>query len=109
MEKVHKVHNLHKEMKLMSNGILTKDDLCKILKVKLTTINYLTTSRQLPYFKVGKECRYFWDDVSAFIEDKMNRPNYRYIDPNRVEKSKTVRKMLENGVNYHGFVYKKEG
>jgi hypothetical protein len=65
------------------DNILTKDDLCTILKVKRGTVNYLTTSRQLPYFKVGKECRYWKKDILEFIEKRMQRPSFRYIDTNR--------------------------
>ena len=66
----------------MEEELLTKQDVAKLLKVKSRTVNYLNSTRQLPFIKgIGREYKYLKSSIIAWLKQKEIQPeNYSWIN-----------------------------
>ena len=58
----------------MEEKILTKQELADLLKVKVRTIMWLVSSRQIQFLKVGKEVRFLRSQVEDWIKGRVYTP-----------------------------------
>ena len=59
---------------ILAGDIVAKEELAEILKVKVKTIKWLVTSRQIPFFRMGKEVRFFRSQIEAWLLGRVYTP-----------------------------------
>lgn len=65
----------------MTEELLNKIQVAELLKVKPRTVNYLTTTRKLPFIKgIGREYRYLRSSIMEWLKQREERPEKAYIE-----------------------------
>jgi excisionase family DNA binding protein len=61
-------------MKADEMNILTKKELAEMLKCEEGTIGNLVSSKQLPFFMVGREVRFLSDSIFKWLKERETKP-----------------------------------
>jgi len=54
----------------MVDKLLTKNEICEYLKMSKSKIDILIRGKNIPYYKIGKNVRFDFDDLMKWLEEK---------------------------------------
>jgi len=54
----------------MEDKLLTKNELCEFLKISKSKIDIMMKENSIPYYKIGKNVRFDFDDLKNWLFEK---------------------------------------
>lgn len=55
---------------MITDRLITKDELCKFLKISKSKIDFMIKENSIPYYKIGKNVRFNFNDLENWLVEK---------------------------------------
>jgi excisionase family DNA binding protein len=55
---------------MIEDRLITKDEVCEFLKISKSKIDIMMKENSIPYYKIGKNVRFDFDDLKNWLVEK---------------------------------------